>query len=80
MCPTCGARATALHCFVKLGILGVVAFTGFYNWRFVQPTLGTHTATERLQRSARIEGGVAVVVLLVTAVLVATPTSLDVVM
>ena len=26
---------------VKLGVLGIVAFTGFYNWRFVQPRLGT---------------------------------------
>ncbi len=62
---------------LKLGILGVVALTGFYNWRFVKPRLGTDSATTRLRRSARIEVAVAIVVLLVTAVLVATPTSLD---
>ena len=65
---------------VKLGILGVVALTGFYNWRFVQPTLGTDAATVHLRRSARVEVAVAILVLLVTAVLVATPTSMDMVM
>ena len=65
---------------VKLGILGVVALTGFYNWRFVQPTLGTDAATVHLRRSARVEVIVAILVLLVTAVLVATPTSMDMAM
>ena len=62
---------------IKLGILGIVALTGFYNWRFVQPRLGTDEATMRLQRSSRLEVAVAVLVLLVTAVLVASPTSMD---
>ena len=62
---------------IKLGVLGVVALTGFYNWRFVQPRLGTDESTGKLQRSARIEVAVAVLVLLVTAVLVASPTSMD---
>ena len=57
---------------VKLGILGVVALTGFYNWWFVQPSLGTDAATVHLRRSARVEVTVAILVLLVTAVLVAT--------
>lgn len=65
---------------VKLTVLGVVALTGFYNWKFVQPRLGTDEATVRLHRSAYIEVGVAIVVLLVTAVLVASPTSMDMVM
>lgn len=65
---------------IKLGILSIVALTGFYNWRFVQPRLGTDEATVRLQRSARIEVAVAVLVLLATAVLVALPTSMDAVM
>lgn len=65
---------------LKLGVLGVVALTGFYNWRFVQPTLGTDGATVHLRRSARVEVAVAILVLLVTAVLVATPTSMDMVM
>ena len=62
----------------KLAVLSVVALTGFYNWRFVQPRLGTEEATARLRRSATIEVAVAVLVLLVTAVLVATPTALDI--
>ena len=62
---------------IKLAILGVVALTGFYNWRYVQPRLGTDEATRRLHRSTRIEVAVAVLVLLATAVLVASPTSLD---
>ena len=65
---------------VKLGVLGVVALTGFYNWRFVQPTLGTDATTVHLRRSARVEVTVAILVLLATAVLVATPTSLDMLM
>lgn len=62
---------------VKLGVLGIVALTGFYNWRFVQPRLGTPEATVQLRRSATVEVAVAVLVLLVTAVLVASPTSMD---
>ena len=62
---------------IKLAILGIVALTGFYNWRFVQPRLGSDEATTRLQRSARVEVAVAVLVLLVTAILVASPTSMD---
>ncbi|GAC1652077.1 MAG: hypothetical protein NVS4B3_13780 [Gemmatimonadaceae bacterium] len=62
---------------VKLTILGIVALTGFYNWRFVKPRLGTDGATVHLRRSARVEVVIAAVVLLVTAVLVATPPSMD---
>ena len=65
---------------VKLAILGVVALTGFYNWRVVKPSLGTEAATVNLARSARVEVAVAVFVLLATAVLVASPTSMDMVM
>ena len=65
---------------VKLTILGVVALTGFYNWRFVLPRLGTGEATVSLRRSARVEVTVALLVLLATAVLVATPTSMDAMM
>lgn len=65
---------------IKLTVLGAVALTGFYNWRFVKPRLGTEEASAHLERSARIEVGVAIIVLLVTAVLVATPTSMDMTM
>jgi copper transport protein len=62
---------------VKLAILVVVAVTGAYNWRFVKPALGSDAATTRLRRSASVEVTVAVVVLLVTAILVALPTPVD---
>ena len=62
---------------IKLGVLGVVTLTGFYNWRFVQPRLGTDDATMKLQRTARVEVAVALLVLVVTAILVASPTSMD---
>lgn len=59
---------------LKLGILSVVVATGAYNWRWVRPTLGDELGLHRIRRSAKIELGVAVAVLLVTAVLVALPT------
>ena len=58
---------------VKMAVLSVTAATGFYNWRAVQPALSTATATARLRRSATIELAAALLVLMVTAVLVATP-------
>ena len=78
--PNLWSTRYGIMLLVKLGILGVVAVTGFYNWRFVQPTLGTAAATTRLRRSARVEVAVALFVLLITAILVATPTSMDMVM
>ena len=62
---------------VKLGVLAVLVGTGAYNWRFVRPTLGTDTATARLRRSASAEVTVALFVILVTAILVATPPPTD---
>lgn len=62
---------------VKLAILSVVALTGAYNWLRVKPTLGTAAGTARMQRSARTELVVGVLVIIVTAVLVATPTPMD---
>lgn len=58
---------------LKLMILSVVVCTGAYNWRRVLPLLGAPRGTVRLRRSATIELGGAVIVLVVTAVLVATP-------
>lgn len=58
---------------VKLALLSVVAGTGAYNWKRVLPILGSDTATARLRKSASLELVVALVVLVVTAVLVATP-------
>lgn len=62
---------------VKLGILSLVVATGAYNWLRVLPALGDERGTARLRRSATIEIAVGVLVLGVTAVLVATPTPMD---
>lgn len=62
---------------VKLAVLSIVAATGAYNWLRVKPALGDEVATLRLRRSAKVELAVGVVVLAVTAVLVATPTAMD---
>lgn len=58
---------------LKLALLSVVAGTGAYNWRRVLPALGRPAATDALRRSALVELCAAVMVLLVTAILVATP-------
>lgn len=58
----------------KLAVLSIVALTGAYNWLRVKPALGTVESAHRLRRSATVEVTVAVVVLLITAILVATPT------
>ncbi len=78
--PNLWGTRYGLILLTKLGILGVVALTGFYNWRVVKPRLGTSDATMHLRRSAVVEVSVAVLVLLVTAVLVASPTSMDMIM
>lgn len=63
---------------LKLAILSVVGATGAYNWLRVRPGLGTESAAGHLRRSASIELVVGVLVLLATAILVATPTATDV--
>ncbi len=62
---------------LKLGILSAVAATGAYNWLRVKPALGKPQSTSLLRRSATVEILIAVAVLAVTAVLVATPSSMD---
>ena len=64
----------------KLGALSIVTATGAYNWLRLKPALGTGSATVRIQQSALREIVIALVVLLVTAVLVAMPTSMDMTM
>lgn len=59
---------------LKLAVLSVVFGTGAYNFLRVQPALGDDVGTQRLKRSATFELAVGVVVLAVTAVLVATAT------
>ena len=63
---------------LKLAILAVVTATGAYNWLRVRPGLGTARAAIRVRRSASVEILVGVLVLLATAILVATPTATDV--
>ena len=58
---------------LKVGLLSLTAVTGAYNWLRVRPSLGDHAGARRLRRSAGAELAVAVLVLAVTAVLVALP-------
>lgn len=58
---------------IKLGFLSIAAATGAYNWRRVLPVLDQPHAGVRLRRSSLIELGAAVLVIVATAVLVATP-------
>jgi putative copper export protein len=77
--PALWSSAYGQVLLLKLAVLTGVAVTGLHNWKRVQPTLGTDTATDRLSRSATIELAIGVVVIIVTAVLVAMPTPSDVV-
>ena len=56
------------------GLLAVMAALGAYNWRRVAPALEGADGARRLQKSAGAELLLAVLILAVTAVLVATPT------
>ncbi|HUR92200.1 MAG TPA: CopD family protein [Gemmatimonadaceae bacterium] len=58
---------------IKIGLISLTAVTGAYNWLRVRPSLGDHTGARRLRRSAGAELAIAVLVLAVTAVLVALP-------
>jgi putative copper export protein len=62
---------------VKLAVLSVVVGTGAYNWRRVRPALGDVQGAHRIRRSAGVELAVGVLVLAVTAILVATPPPAD---
>jgi putative copper export protein len=59
---------------VKLALLSGVALVGLYNWRRMRPALDAGVVTPRFFRSAAMELGFGVAVIIVTAVLVATPT------
>lgn len=62
---------------LKLGILAIVAGTGAYNWLRVRPALGDLNGAKRIKRSSSVELAVGVLVLIVTAVLVAMPAPMD---
>lgn len=57
---------------VKLALLMTVFGTGAYNWLRLRPALGDEVGAARLRRSATVEIAAGVLVLLATAVLVAT--------
>lgn len=61
----------------KLGTLAIVAGIGAYNWRRLKPGLKTEDDVPRLRRSASAEITLGLVVLAITAILVATPTPMD---
>jgi putative copper export protein/methionine-rich copper-binding protein CopC len=67
---------------IKLGVFCLVLAAGAWNYLKIQPALGPDSATMRLKRSAGLELGAAVLVLLVTAMLVATarPNGTDAIM
>lgn len=58
---------------IKLGFLSITAATGAYNWRRVLPSLGEPISSARLRRSSLVELSASLLVLIATAVLVATP-------
>lgn len=58
---------------VKLALVAAVMLVGAFNWRVMRPALGGESATARLRRSAGTELALGLLVLIVTAVLVATP-------
>ena len=63
---------------IKLLVMTPMLLAGLANWRWIQPRLRTHSSADvALRWSVRIELGFAVVVLLVTAILVATPTPME---
>jgi copper transport protein len=62
---------------LKVGVLSLLFGTGAYNWLRLRPALGADEGAHRLRRSAGFELAVGVVVLLITAVLVATPPPID---
>lgn len=63
---------------LKLALLLPVLATGAFNWRRATPVLRDDASVRTLRRSAGVELAAAVLVLLVTAALVATPPPRDV--
>jgi putative copper export protein len=57
---------------IKLIAVLLVVAAGAFNWRALRPRLGDDIATTRIQRSATTELVIGLIVLIITAVLVAT--------
>jgi putative copper export protein/methionine-rich copper-binding protein CopC len=62
---------------LKLGALAVVLALGAYNFLRIRPSLPDRAASHRLRRSAGLELAMGALVVLLTAVLVATPPPAD---
>lgn len=58
---------------LKVGLAAFALLLGFYNWRRVRPGLATRPDPGALRIPATVEATLGILVLLVTAVLVATP-------
>ena len=68
------ATAYGRTLLVKLALIAVMAAIGAVNWRLLRPRLGSEAACQGIRRSAIRELMVAVLIIAVTALLVATPT------
>lgn len=71
--PALWTTAYGRTLMLKLGVAALVFGTGAYNWLRVRPALEHERAARRLRRSTTVELAIALLVLAVTAVLVATP-------
>jgi putative copper export protein len=60
---------------LKVGVVLLTLTIGAYNWKVVKPGLGNEGATANLKQSARAEIAMAAIIVIITAVLVATPTN-----
>jgi copper resistance protein D len=78
--PVLWRSSYGLVLFRKLVVVAMLLAVGTYNWKRVKPSLREAGAdgARRLTRSGSIELGLALVVLLMTAVLVASPTPMEV--
>jgi putative copper resistance protein D len=63
-----------LRLLLKIVLLTIVVGAGAYNWLHVRPRLGGRRGAIRVKRSAAVELGAGLLVLLATAILIATPT------
>jgi copper transport protein len=62
---------------IKLALVAFVVSVGAWNWKRMRPSLIAATSTAPIRRSASIEIALGIVVVLVTAVLVAVPTPMS---
>lgn len=60
---------------IKIVLVLITATMGAYNWRVVKPRLGTEAATAHIKKTATAELTIAALIVLVTAILVGTPTN-----